>query len=390
MIKYYLFLLLIAPITLVAQTPKNIEIAGTKKFNLNDEVKTILANYHVNSSTAKLEEGALKGMLASLNDSHTKYIDPTTFTNMQNQLETKSAQIGIEIGNRRNKIMITTVHPNSPADKAGLKVLDELTHITGIALKNKPIIEIETLLLGEPDSRIDLTIRRSTTAKPVQKSLQRRAFAIQPIHRETIFYDTVGYIKLDNFLHPDTDKLFEKSLKNQVNSGIKTIILDLRSNSGGLLKHALAIGSQFNTSVPLVSIQKKNKAPQTLFANGEGYAKNLNVIVIVNEGTASSAEILASALRQHNNAILIGTETFGKASVQQIFPLQNGGALVCTIANYKTAEGFTLNQKGLKPSYEKKVSERYLKQQQSPYFKYNYETDDQLLAALNFARLNYR
>lgn len=372
-------------------TPKNVQVAKISQAeSLNQEIKRILTAYHVSSTQDKLEQGALKGMLDSLNDPHSKYIDPQTFKTMQEQLETKTSQIGIEIGNRNNHFIIITVHPNSPAEKQGLKILDEITHIDGIPVKDKATLQIETMLLGEVNSRIDLTLRRLTTTKPVQVMLKREQFHTHPIHRSHIFYNTIGYIKLNNFLHPETDRIFLDKLQAQQEQGIETVILDLRNNSGGLLKHALAIASQFTDRGVITTILKKNRPPQPLNARGHAIGKNLNVVVLINEGTASSAEILASSLRKHNNATLIGTQTFGKASVQQVFPLQNGGALVCTIAKYKTAEDEQINQKGLKPDYLREVSDHYKMLSRQTYFKYQYETDEQLLAALNFARLNYR
>ncbi len=371
--------------------PQNIQIA--KKNNahsLNQEVKQILNNYHVNSTPEKIEAGALKGMLESLDDPHSKYIDPQTFKNMQEQLESKTAQIGIEIGNRNNRIIVITVHPQSPAEKKGIKILDEITHIDAKAVAGKATLEIETMLLGEPNSRIDLTIRRLTTTKPVQLMLKRESFSIHPIQRQHIFYNTIGYIKLSSFIHPKTDEIFLNTLQAQQEQGIETLIVDLRNNSGGLLKHALAIASMFTDRGVITTIHKKNRPAQPLNARGNAIGKSLNLVVLINEGTASSAEILASSLRHHNNSTIIGTQSFGKASVQQLFPLQNGGALVCTIAKYKTAENKDISQKGLTPDYERRVSDHYIRISEQTYFKYQYETDEQLLAALNFARLNYR
>ena len=238
--------------------------------------------------------------------------------------------------------------------------MDQILSINGMNIANKALIQVETMLLGDPKSRVDIKVRRLTASKPLLFALQRESFAIQPISKTTMLYKEIGYIKLSNFQHKNTDILFQNTLKSLMQNDMKTLILDLRSNGGGS-KHSLAIGSMFIESGILATYKKKNTPEQPLFARGDAFAKNLNILILINQGTASASELLASALRKHKKAILIGTPSFGKTSVQQIFPLQNGGALVCSIATYKTAENQIIDNKGLTPDFQKKVLNPYLR-----------------------------
>ena len=354
--------------------------------SLTEEVQNILTHYHLNAEPKKIKESAIKGMIQSLDDPYTKYIPKKEFEKMSKILKEKTAQIGIDIGIRDHHYIILSVQPQSPAEKYGLKPLDQILEIDQTPIAGKSLFEIETLLLGDKGSRITLAIRRLTTSKTIYVTLNRDNVPIKAIDKKEIFYDKVGYIKISSFYHPQLDKEFEQTLNLFLDQNIESLIIDLRSNGGGLLKQSLAIASFFiEEGKPILFIQRKEMSEQTLFARGNSIGKNLPLIVLVNEGTASSSEILAAAIRDHEKGILVGTPTFGKTSVQQVFPLQNGSAIVCSIAKYKTAKGQDISQLGLQPDLIENIPQHIQYQQKSPYYRYDYQSDNQLMAAITVA-----
>jgi carboxyl-terminal processing protease len=259
---------------------------------------------------------------------------------------------------------------NTPAEEAGVKAGDYIVKINDIQVQGKTLTEAVELMRGPVGSTIKITVRRRGVKKAIIFNITREIIKIESV-KSKIIEDTVGYIRLTSFNENSADQIKEKIKELRQNKKIEKYILDLRNNPGGLLSQAIKISDFFLNNGEIVSTKsRKKKENRKWFARKGDIIDGKTLIVLINYGSASAAEIVAGALRDHKRAILIGEKSFGKGSVQSIIPLKNKGAIRLTISKYYLPSGKSISEVGITPDIE--IAES------SEDFRMNTKTDNQL------------
>ncbi len=302
----------------------------------------------------KLIESALNGMLVSL-DPHSSYLDEQSFKYMNEQTKGKFGGLGIEVTMENSVVKVVSPIDDTPASKAGLKPGDYITHIDGEQVVGMSLNDAVDKMRGKIGTKVKLTIRRANE-KPFDVTLKREEIKIQSVKSE-IKADDVAYIRITSFSE-DTDKMVEKDykkIKKELKGEPAGIVLDVRNNPGGLLDQAVNVSDLFLDQGEIVSTRSKNPEDTVKYTATEGdIAKDLPIVVLVNDGSASASEIVAGALQDHKRAIILGEKTFGKGSVQTVIPLGNYGAMRLTTARYYTPSGRSIQATGIVPDVEVK------------------------------------
>ncbi len=302
----------------------------------------------------KLIESAINGMLTSL-DPHSSYLDAKSFNYMNEQTKGKFGGVGIEITMDNGLVKIVSPIDDTPAAKAGLKAGDYITHINGETVVGMSLNDAVAKLRGKVGEEVKLTIRR-INSKPLDVTIKRKEIKIQSVKSE-IKENAVAYVRISSFTE-DVDKNVSdaiKKAKKELKNELLGIVIDVRNNPGGLLDQAVEVSDLFLDKGEIVSTRSRNEADTVKFMATEGdIAKDLPVVVIINEGSASASEILAGALQDHHRAIVLGEKSFGKGSVQTVMPLGDFGAMRITTARYYTPSGRSIQAKGIEPDIEVK------------------------------------
>ncbi len=302
----------------------------------------------------KLIESAINGMLTSL-DPHSSYLDAKSFNYMNEQTKGKFGGVGIEITMDNGLVKIVSPIDDTPAAKAGLKAGDYITHINGETVVGLSLNDAVSKLRGKVGEEVKLTIRR-INSKPLDVTIKRQEIKIQSVKSE-IKEDAVAYVRISSFTE-DVDKNVSdaiKKAKKELKNDLLGIVIDVRNNPGGLLDQAVEVSDLFLDKGEIVSTRSRNEADTVKFMATEGdIAKDLPIVVMINEGSASASEILAGALQDHHRAIVLGEKSFGKGSVQTVMPLGDFGAMRITTARYYTPSGRSIQAKGIEPDIEVK------------------------------------
>ncbi len=295
----------------------------------------------------KLVYGAIKGMLNDL-DPHSSFMPPEAFKEMKIETKGEFGGLGIQIGIKDKILTIIAPIEDTPADKAGVKAGDKIIKIEGDSTKDITLHEAVSKLRGKKGTSVTITVIRENLDKPLDISIVRDIIKLKSV-KSKVIDDNIGYIKLTQFQEKSSSDL-KKALKKLSDQNISSLILDLRNNPGGLLKGAVDITSQFLPAGKLVVYIKGRSGDKTEFNtnNGNRYFK-LPMVVLVNEGSASASEIVAGAMQDWDQAIVLGTQTFGKGSVQTVMPLSDGSALRLTTARYYTPKGRSIQTTGITP-----------------------------------------
>ncbi|HEV2336496.1 MAG TPA: S41 family peptidase [Stellaceae bacterium] len=315
-----------------------------------DVFQMVRSNYVDDVSDEALVEGAINGMLTSL-DPHSNYLNAKNFNDMKVQTRGEFGGLGIEVSMENGLVKVVSPIDDTPAARAGLKPGDLITHLDGTPVQGLSLPDAVEKMRGPVNSDINLTIRREGK-EPFDVKLTRAIIKIQSV-RSHLEGKDIGYIRITSF-NEQTDVGLNnalQSLKQQANDKLLGIVLDLRNNPGGLLDQAVAVSDAFLDRGEIVSTrgrraddaQRYNAHPSTKLASG------LPMAVLINGGSASASEIVAGALQDHHRAILIGTRSFGKGSVQTIIPLAGHGAMRLTTARYYTPSGRSIQAKGIVP-----------------------------------------
>jgi carboxyl-terminal processing protease len=316
------------------------------------EALGIVEENHVDpKDTKKLIYGAIKGMVGSL-DSHSSFMAPEEFKELQIETKGSFSGIGIEITLKDNLLIVVSPIEGTPAYRAGLQAGDRIVKIDGQNTKNMNLIDAVRKIRGSKGSTVTLTIMRENVEKPKTFSLVREIIPIRSV-RARYFDDGIGYIRITNF-QDKTDSDLRQAFKdlNSKCKPLRGLILDLRNDPGGLLDQAVKVSDEFLGSGLIVYTEGRNKAQTHRFYasdNDTGLEKNLPLVVLINEGSASASEIVAGALQDRKRGYIVGTKSFGKGSVQTIIPLEDGSALRLTTAHYYTPSGRVINEKGIQP-----------------------------------------
>jgi carboxyl-terminal processing protease len=306
------------------------------------------ANYVQEVEPEKLIHGAIRGMLRTL-DSHSSFMPPAVYREMQVETEGKFGGLGIEITIRDDILTVVSPIEGTPAYRAGIKAADKIVSVEGQSTKDMSLIDAVKLLRGPADTNVTLGIMREGFTEPKDFTLTRAIIHIRSVDSK-VLPDGVGYIKLRSF-HKDTSEELAAELEELDQSNVNALILDLRNNPGGLLEQAIAVANEFVSSGKLIVYTKGRLANQNMkgFAKNDGAHADYPMVILVNGGSASASEIVAGALQDLERAKLVGTKTFGKGSVQTIIPLSNGAGLRLTTAKYYTPSGRVIHEKGIVP-----------------------------------------
>ncbi len=293
--------------------------------------------------------GALDGLLSSL-DSYSEFMSPDEYKDLLVETEGKFGGLGIEITIKDTLLTVVSPIEDTPAWNAGLKPGDIIVKIDGKITRGITITEAVKKLRGEPGTKVTLTVLRDKDKKIEDVTIERAIIKIKDIKRATMLEDGIGYIRITEF-RENTAKELDKGLEELKKSGLKGLIIDVRNNPGGLLDTAIEVASRFLENDKVIVSTKGRTEKEVVYKSlpvKEKYT-NIPIVVLINKGSASASEILASALRDNKKAILLGETSFGKGSVQTIIPLSDNSALRLTTALYYTPSGLSIHEKGITP-----------------------------------------
>src|ERR1700722_9027377 len=321
-----------------------------KELNLfGDVFEKVRSDYVDEVSDDTLVEGAINGMLTSL-DPHSNYLNAKNFTDMKVQTRGEFGGLGIEVSMENGLIKVVSPIDDTPAARAGLKPGDLIPHLDGSPVQGMTLPEAVEKMRGPVNSEVTLKIRR-TGKDPFDVKLTRATIKIQSV-RSHLEGNDIGYIRITSF-NEQTDVGLEnamKNLKQQAGSKLAGLVLDLRNNPGGLLDQAVAVSDAFLEKGEIVSTRgRRADDAQRYNAHTGDISGGLPMVVLINGGSASASEIVAGALKDHHRAILLGTKSFGKGSVQTIIQLPGHGAIRLTTARYYTPSGRSIQGEGVPP-----------------------------------------
>jgi carboxyl-terminal processing protease len=322
-----------------------------KQLDLFGEVFSLVrSNYVDEVNDDNLVESAINGMLTSL-DPHSNYLNNKNFNDMKVQTRGEFGGLGIEVSMENGLVKVVSPIDDTPAARAGLKPGDLITHLDGEPVQGMTLPEAVEKMRGPINSEIKLTIRREGR-EPFDVKLVRATIKIQSV-RSHLEGDNIAYIRITTFNEQTDVGLANavKNLKQQANNKLLGVVLDLRNDPGGLLDQAVAVSNAFLDKGEIVSTRgRRSEDAQRYNARAGGdITHGLPVVVLINGGSASASEIVAGALQDHHRAVLLGTRSFGKGSVQTIIPLPGHGAMRLTTARYYTPSGRSIQAKGIDP-----------------------------------------
>lgn len=312
---------------------------------IQEALEEIQNSYAEKVPTNKLIQGAMKGMVESLNDPYSRYLSKKDFKHFEEQAVGYFYGVGIEIGMRDNQITVIAPIEGTPASKAGITAGDAIIKIDGKSTQKMSLDKAVSLIRGEKGTKVTLTIRRSGVKEPLTFALIRDRIEYPNVISEKKDKE-IGYVRI-HFFGERTAANLNKELSKLKDQGIKGVILDLRNNPGGLLEEAVDVASVFIPSGPIVSVKSRTEASQTYFARGGAF--DFPLVILVNKGSASASEIVAGAVQDTKRGILVGEKTFGKGSVQGILTLSDESGLSLTTGRYLTPKGRYINKKGITP-----------------------------------------
>ena len=297
-----------------------------------------------------LLENAIRGLLTGL-DPHSAYLDKDAFTELREGTSGEFGGLGIVVGMKDGFVNVISPIDETPAERAGVKSGDLIIRLDDKNVKGMTLEDAVGIMRGKPDTNILLTIIREGADKPLKIEITRAIIKIQSVRSKTL-EKGFGYIRVSAFQErtgADLRKAISK-LKKANNKKLKGLVLDLRNNPGGLLTAAVEVSDAFLEEGTVVSIKGRDASNTTTYhAKGADLINGAPIVVLINGGSASASEIVAGALQDHKRGIVMGTLSFGKASVQTVVPLGNGSALKLTTARYYTPSGASIQAKGITP-----------------------------------------
>ncbi|MSP66959.1 MAG: PDZ domain-containing protein [Alphaproteobacteria bacterium] len=321
-----------------------------RQLNLFGEVfERVRADYVDEVTDETLVEAAINGMLHDL-DPHSSFLNAKSYREMQVQTRGEFGGLGIEVTMESGLVKVVTPIDETPAHRAGLQPNDLITHLDGDPVLGLTLQEAVEKMRGPVNTDIKLTIRREKVAEPFDVSLTRAVIKVRAV--SSLLKGDVGYIRVSQFNEQTQQGLQDafKRLEREKPDGLKGYVLDLRNNPGGLLEQAVSVADSFLDQGEIVSTRgRRTDSAQRFNARKGDLAAGLPVVVLINGGSASASEIVAGALQDHKRAILLGTRSFGKGSVQTIIPLAGHGAMRLTTARYYTPSGRSIQAKGIDP-----------------------------------------
>lgn len=312
-------------------------------------VLTLIQQYYVDEvDSNKVITGAINGMLGSL-DPHSAYMTAEDFKALEEETTGSFTGIGIEISIRDGVLTAVSPIEGTPADQQGVKPGDQIVRINGELTKTMTLMEAVKKLRGEIGTKVTITIHRSDWKEPKDLTLTREAIPLVSVNSMEL-EPGFGYVRISNFQTSTTKDVLAALSDLRKKRALQGLILDLRNNPGGLLDQAVKVSDIFLDKGVIVTTKGRYKEEQMIFeAHPDGNLNDYSMVVLVNSGSASGSEIVAGALQDHKRAIILGTTTFGKGSVQTVLPLPEGAGLRMTTAKYYTPSGDSIQATGIKP-----------------------------------------
>ncbi len=301
-------------------------------------------------SDKELIENAISGMLAGL-DPHSDYMGAEAFREMQDEDKGAFVGIGIEITRENRFVRVISPIEDTPAAKAGIKAGDYIIALNGKSVETLSLDDILYRMRGPPNTKITLTIRRAGIDHPLVVPMRRKTIRVQVV-KQRMEPGNIGYVRATEFIETVDAALKHavRSLERQSGGRLTALVLDLRDNPGGLLDAAVSVAREFVPRGEIASIRAHDQEDsEWLAANGTDILGGAPMVVLINSGSASASELLAGTLQDHRRAVLLGTRTFGKGSVQTTIPLRGGGAMLLTTARYYTPSGRSIQGVGIAP-----------------------------------------
>ncbi|WP_163099256.1 S41 family peptidase [Peribacillus alkalitolerans] len=338
----------------IAENPvQKKEEEGVQLTKVEKAFELISKHYVEEVDEGELEEGAIQGMLETLKDPYSVYMDKETAKQFNDSLDSSFEGIGTEIGMEDGKIIIVSPYKNSPAEKAGLKPKDQLLKVNGESLEGLDLFETSMKIRGKKGTKVTIEVKRAGVSDPIKLEVVRDEIPIETVHKSIKEENgkNIGYLEITSFSQ-NTSKDFKKSLKELEEQNITGLLIDVRGNPGGLLDSvqemlALLIPSD----KPYLLIEERNGDRQEFYTNLKE-KKPYPIAVLIDKGSASASEIMAGALAEAGGYPLIGEKTFGKGTVQQAVPMGDGSNIKLTLFKWLTPDGNWIHKKGIKPTIE--------------------------------------
>ncbi|MFH0818691.1 MAG: S41 family peptidase [Patescibacteria group bacterium] len=328
------------------------DVSESLDFNLFWQVWDNIKNNYVdnNIDDKNLFYGALSGLVYSLNDPYSIFFDPEEAKGFEDAVSGTFEGIGAEIGIRDDHMVIISPLVGSPAETAGLLPLDAILAIDGTSTTNMSTEQAVELIKGEKGTDVVLTIKHKNEENSQDISITRNTIKIDSVTWEMLNIDSekIAYINIVNF-NDETSTKFNEAIKETLLTQPKGIILDLRSNPGGLLSQSIEIASRFIPEGVILNETERDGSKNTYKAIGNASLTGISTVVLVNSGSASASEIVAGALQDYNIAKIVGETTFGKGSVQNYINFQDGSSLKLTVAKWFTPNGTSIDKQGITP-----------------------------------------
>lgn len=322
------------------------------------QVRYIIESYQVDAKDKPVDEeallhGAAKGMVEAWKDPYTRFVTPKRLKDEEIDLEGKYGGLGMYIGDREGQVLVISPMEDSPAERAGLKPKDHIVKIDNEVVVGWTSDQVVQKLRGEPDTKVTVWVRREGEEELLSFEITREIIKLHSVRNEMLS-DDIGYLKLTQFKH-NTYEEARAAVRDMMRQGMRALILDLRNNGGGLLDASVKIVSMFVRDGMVVETKgRSERANEKYYADRGKYLTNMPMIVMINGGSASASEIVAGALNDRGRAKLLGEKSFGKGSVQTLFPLTDGSGVYVTIARYYTPSGKVIDHVGLSPDIEVK------------------------------------
>jgi carboxyl-terminal processing protease len=293
--------------------------------------------------------GALQGMLSSL-DAHSQFLEPDMYDDMKDDTSGQFGGLGIVISLRDGVLTIVAPMEDTPGYRAGLQAGDKIIGIDGEVTEGVSLQEAVKKLRGEPGTRVKLKVLRPETHEVEEVEIERAIIKVSSVKDERLLDDGIGYVRVTQFNEPTAANL-QKAIEDLKEQGLQALILDMRNNPGGLLTSSIDVSQMFlRRNQVIVSTRARGETKGKEYrARARDLVKGLPMVILVNGGTASAAEIVSGALQDHQRAILIGEKTFGKGSVQSVLPNDDGSAIRLTTAKYYTPSERVIHEKGIEP-----------------------------------------
>ena len=350
--KIQLYLIIFFSPLFFIQKAKSAEIEIYKKIDLFGEVlEKINKEYVEEINQSESMDSAINGLLQSL-DPYSSYMSPEIFKEMQTETSGEFGGLGIEVSMEAGVVKIISPIDDTPASKAGLKAGDYIVKINNIQVQGKSLSEAVDLMRGPVGSGIELTVRRRGVKKALTFNIIREIIEVQSV-KSDLLDNNIGYIRITSFNDNSSQQIKKQVEKLKKNENVNAFILDLRNNPGGLLSQAIKISDFFLENGEIVSTKSRKKSEnRKWFAKKGDIIEGKTLLVLINYGSASAAEIVAGALKDHKRAIILGESSYGKGSVQSIIPLKNKGAIRITVAKYYLPSGKSISEVGVRPDIE--------------------------------------